>query len=113
RDVAELIRPPRRVKPSMATAQIMKVVGGDGVVRDWDPNATPYMVEPLDCMGSRLYDAVIFAGPARTGKTNALVDGYVAYKIECDPGDGLIIQISEEKAREYSKKRIDRMLQHS
>ncbi|MDI5886231.1 phage terminase large subunit family protein, partial [Cobetia amphilecti] len=62
---------------------------------------------------SRLYDAVIFVGPARTGKTNALVDGYVAYKIECDPGDGLIVQISEEKAREFSKKRIDRMLVNS
>lgn len=113
RDVAELIRPPRRVRPSQAAAESMKVVGGDGAIRDWSPDATPYMVEPLDCMGSRLYDAVIFAGPARTGKTNALVDGFVAYKIDCDPGDGLIVQISEEKAREFSKKRIDRMLVNS
>ena len=78
RDVAELIRPPRRIRASQAAAERMKVVGGDGTVRDWSADATPYMVEPLDCMGSRLYDAVIFAGPARTGKTNALVDGYVA-----------------------------------
>lgn len=113
RDVAELIRPPRRIPPSEAAAKYMKVVAGDGTIRDWSPRATPYMVEPLDCMGRRLYDAVIFVGPARTGKTQALVDGYVAYKIECDLGDGLIIQISEEKAREFSKKRIDRMLLHS
>ncbi|WP_136247944.1 phage terminase large subunit family protein [Halomonas borealis] len=113
RDVAELIRPPRRIRASQAAAERMKVVGGDGTVRDWSPEATPYMVEPLDCMGSRRYDAVIFVGPARTGKTNALVDGFVAYKIDCDPGDGLIVQISEDKAREFSKKRIDRMLQHS
>ncbi|SHK53561.1 phage terminase large subunit family protein [Halomonas caseinilytica] len=113
RDVAELIRPPRRIRASQAAGEVMKVVGGDGTVRDWNADATPYMVEPLDCMGSRRYDAVIFVGPARTGKTNALVDGYVAYKIDCDPGDGLIIQISEDKAREFSKKRIDRMLQHS
>lgn len=112
-DVAELIRPPRRVKPSEAAAEFMRVVGGDGTIRNWSPEATPYMVEPLDCMGGRRYDAVIFAGPARTGKTNALVDGYVAYQVECDPADGLIIQISEEKAREFSKKRIDRMLTHS
>lgn len=113
RDVAELIRPPRRIRASQAAAEVMKVVGGDGTVRDWSPDATPYMVEPLDCMASRRYDAVIFVGPARTGKTNALVDGYIAYKIECDPGDGLIAQISEDKAREFSKKRIYRMLQHS
>ncbi|MDL4861437.1 phage terminase large subunit family protein [Halomonas elongata] len=113
RDVAELVRPPRRIRASQSAAEVMKVVGGDGTVRDWSPDATPYMVEPLDCMGSRRYDAVIFVAPARTGKTNSLVDGYVAYKIDCDPGDGLIIQISEDKAREFSKKRIDRMLQHS
>ncbi|CAH1044548.1 phage terminase large subunit family protein [Halomonas sp. TD01] len=113
RDVAELIRPPRRIRASQAAAEKMKVVDGAGTVMDWSPEATPYMVEPLDCMGSRLYDAVIFVGPARTGKTNALIDGYVAYKISCDPGDGLIVQISEEKAREFSKKRIDRMLQNS
>lgn len=113
RDVAELIRPPRRIRASEAAAESMKVVGGDGTIRDWSPDATPYMAEPLDCMGSRLYDAVIFAGPARTGKTNALVDGFIAYKVDCDPGDGLIVQISEEKAREFSKKRIGRMLQNS
>lgn len=113
KDVAELIRPPRRIKPSEAAAEHMKVVGGDGTIRDWSPDATPYMVEPLNCMGGRKYDAVIFVGPARTGKTQALVDGYVAYEVECDPSDGLIVQISEEKAREYSKKRIDRMLNQS
>lgn len=113
RDVAELIRPPRRIRASQAAAEVMKVVGGDGTVRDWAPDATPYMVEPLDCMASRRYDAVVFIGPARTGKTNALVDGFVSYKIECDPGDGVIVQISEDKAREFSKKRIGRMLHNS
>ena len=113
RDVAELIRPPRRIRASQAAVERMKVVSGNGAVRDWSPDTTPYMVEPLDCMGLRKYDAVIFVGPARTGKTNALVEGFVAYKIDCDPGDGLIIHISEDKAREFSKKRIDRMLTHS
>lgn len=112
-DVAELIRPPRRIKPSEAVARVMKMVNGDGTIQDWSPAGAPYIVEPLDCMGGRSYDAVIFAGPARTGKTQALLDGYIAYKVDCDPADGLIIQISEEKAREYSKKRIDRMLNYS
>jgi len=113
RDVAELIRPPRRIKPSEAAAKYMKMVNGDGTVQDWSADGAPYIREPLDCMGGRKYDSVIFVGPARTGKTQALLDGYIAYKIECDPADGLVIQISEEKAREYSKKRIDRMLSYS
>lgn len=112
-DVAELLRPPRRILPSIAAAENMMVVGGDGTNRPWSPETTPYIITPMDCMGSRAYDAVIFVGPARTGKTNALIDGYIAYKLMCDPADGLIVQISEEKAREFSKKRIGRMLDHS
>jgi len=71
------------------------------------------MVEPMDCMGCRTYDSVIFVGPSRSGKTLGLVDGYLCYKILNDPGDGLITQITEEKAREYSKKRLDRMFSAS
>lgn len=108
RDIATLLRPPRRVRVSDAVAESMYVVHGNGTKSLWDPTAAPYMIEPMDCLGSRLYDAVIFVGPARTGKTIGLIDGFVTYKIINDPGDGLIVQISEEKAREYSKKRLER-----
>ncbi|HAX7827433.1 TPA: phage terminase large subunit family protein, partial [Escherichia coli] len=57
---------------------------------------------------SREYDAVIFVGPARTGKTIGLIDGWVIYNVICDPADMLIIQMTEEKAREHSKKRLAR-----
>ncbi|WP_137592284.1 phage terminase large subunit family protein, partial [Escherichia coli] len=53
-------------------------------------------------------DAVIFVGPARTGKTIGLIDGWVIYNVICDPADMLIIQMTEEKAREHSKKRLAR-----
>jgi phage terminase large subunit GpA-like protein len=108
RDIAALVRPPRRIRVSESVANSMYVVHGNGTKTLWSANKTPYMIEPMDCMGSRLYDSVIFAGPARTGKTLGLLDGYVAYKILNDPGDGLVTQITEQKAREYSKKRLDR-----
>lgn len=111
--VAELLRPPRRVRVSTAAAEKMMVVDGGGKVFPFQPALTPYMIRPMDCLASRQYDAVVFVGPARSGKTNALIDGWVAYVISSDPGDMLIVQISEEKAREYSKKRIDRMLRNS
>lgn len=113
RDIAALLRPPRRVRVSESVAESMYVVSGNGTKSLWRPDTAPYMIEPMDCLGSRLYDAVIFAGPARTGKTIALIDGFTAYKIINDPGDGLIVQISEEKAAEYSKKRITRMMEGS
>lgn len=106
RDIAELLRPPRRVRVSESAAESMFVVSGNGTKSKWDPAAAPYIIEPMDCLSSRLYDAVIFVGPARTGKTIGLIDGFVFYKVINDPGDGLIVQISEEKSREFSKKRL-------
>jgi phage terminase large subunit GpA-like protein len=112
-EVAELIKPPRRVQVSDAAEESMMVVDGGGKISPFRKDLTPYMNKPMDCLSSRVYDAVIFVGPARSGKTNCLLDGWVAYVITCDPGDMLIVQISEDKSREYSKKRIDRMLRNS
>jgi len=108
RDIATLLRPPRRVKVSQAASESLYVVSGNGTKSKWNPAAAPYMIKPMDCLSSRRYDAVIFVGPARTGKTIALLDGFVFYKVINDPGDGLIVQISEEKAGEFSKKRLKR-----
>ncbi|WP_303719967.1 phage terminase large subunit family protein, partial [Pseudomonas aeruginosa] len=62
----------------------------------------------MNCLAMREYDAVVFVGPARTGKTIGLVDGWVVYNIVCDPSDMLVVQMTEEKAREHSKKRLAR-----
>lgn len=113
REVARLMKPPRRIKVSDAVAENMMVVDGGGKIDRFRKDLTPYMNRPMDCLASRMYDAVVFVGPARSGKTNCLLDGWVAYVVSCDPGDMLIVQISEDKAREYSKKRIDRMLRNS
>ena len=46
-----------------------------------------------------------FVGPARTGKTIGLIDGWVVYNVVCDPSDMLIIQMTEEK-RVNTQKRL-------
>lgn len=67
----------------------------------------------MNCTASREYDAVIFVGPARTGKTIGLIDGWIVYTIVCDPSDMLVVQMTEDKAREHSKKRLDRTFRSS
>ena len=108
REVTELIRAPRRMKISEAVAQYMRVPQGAGNSVPWDPEKAPYIIEPMDCLNRREYDAVIFVGPARTGKTIALLDGWMCYVVKCDPADMLITQLTQDKANEHSKKRIDR-----
>ncbi|WP_353251296.1 terminase gpA endonuclease subunit [Salinisphaera sp. T31B1] len=101
------------MRVSEAAAQYLHVVDGSGNVRLWSPSMTPYMIEPMDCLASRRYDAVIFVGPSRSGKSMALVDGWQCYCRTCDPGDMMIVHISETKANEYSKIRLDRQLRNS
>lgn len=108
RDVSGILRAPRRMQVADAVSAYMRVPMGAGNSVPWDPNLTPYIIEPMNCLASREYDAVVFVGPARTGKTIGLIDGWIVYNIVCDPADMLVIQVSEEKAREHSKKRLDR-----
>ncbi|MEC6437557.1 terminase gpA endonuclease subunit [Escherichia coli] len=105
---AGILRAPRRMLVADAVAQYMRVPMGAGNSVPWDPLVAPYVIEPMNCLASREYDAVIFVGPARTGKTIGLIDGWVIYNVICDPADMLIIQMTEEKAREHSKKRLAR-----
>ncbi|HCN5289381.1 TPA: phage terminase large subunit family protein [Escherichia coli] len=107
-DSGYILRAPRRMWVADAVAQYMRVPMGAGNSVPWDPLVAPYVIEPMNCLASREYDAVIFVGPARTGKTIGLIDGWVIYNVICDPADMLIIQMTEEKAREHSKKRLAR-----
>lgn len=107
-DTAMLIEAPRRVPVAEAVAKYMRVPMSGGNSVPWDPMVAPYVMEPMNCLSSRDYDAVIFVGPARTGKTIGLIDGWVVYNIVCDPSDMLIVQMTQDKAQEHSKKRLAR-----
>ncbi|EMH0680430.1 phage terminase large subunit family protein [Klebsiella aerogenes] len=107
-DSAGILFAPSRMPVADAVREYMRVPLGAGNSVPWDPLVAPYIIEPMNCLSSREYDAVVFVGPARTGKTIGLVDGWVVYNIVCDPCDMLVVQMTEEKAREHSKKRLAR-----
>ncbi|WP_141031417.1 terminase gpA endonuclease subunit, partial [Salmonella enterica] len=113
REVAEYLRPPRRMPVAEGIKQFMFVPRGANTAVPWDDTLTPYMNEAINTLSKREYDAVIFAGPARTGKTLGLIDGWIVYGIVCDPADMLVVQMTETKAREHSKTRLARTFHHS
>jgi phage terminase large subunit GpA-like protein len=79
----------------------------------WNPDETPYMVEPMNTLASRLHEAEVFVGPARTGKTLGLLLGWMAHTVVNDPGDMLFIQMTQDKAREFSKTDVRRAIDNS
>lgn len=105
--------PPKRVSISQGASENLVIKQTGGPAMNWSPDETPYMREPMDMLASRRHESVCFVGPARTGKTGGLVLGFMAHAIVNDPGDMLIITMSQDKARELSKTDIDRALRHS
>lgn len=113
RSASEAFRPPRRVTVPEAAASNLKIVQPGGYTGPWSAAETPYMVEPMEMLSSRRHEAVVFVGPARSGKTMGLLDAWFTYAVTCDPGDMLIIQMTQDRARDYSKTRVDRAIRHS
>lgn len=107
------LRPPKRVTVAEGAAQALVINQPGGYVGPWSADETPYMVEPMNMLASRTHEAVCFVGPARTGKTMGLLDAWVGHCVVNDPGDFLVVQMTQDKAREFSKTRIDRAIRHS
>lgn len=107
RDVLSLIKPPDRTPLSRSAKDLLRV-DQSGTMVPWDDSLTGYMREPMDCLKSRKYDAVIYAGPARTGKTVGMVDGWIMDIIARNPADTMIVQMTQDKAAEFRKKRLQR-----
>lgn len=105
---SELIRPPRRMRPSEAAALYLRTEKGA-----WDPNLTPEMIEPLDLLASREYTGIVFVGPARSGKTMSLLLAGISYVVTCAPGDMLVVHMSQDTARDFSRTDLDRAIRHS
>jgi phage terminase large subunit GpA-like protein len=112
-DVAEILRPSNKRTVVEACKSSLKVSSPGGYSGPWSEELTPYMVEAMNCLKSREYEAVIFVAPARTGKTEGLLDGWCCSTVIDDPGDMMIVQPSKDAARDYSIRRISRMLRNS
>ena len=81
--------------------------------RKWDREETPYMVEPQDALTRRDISAVIFCGPSQSGKTESLVLNWVTYSVIMDPMDMIIYNPTQQAARDFAMRRMDRLNQNS
>jgi len=108
-DVADkMLRPPERLTVSQAAEKYRYLNNPGSYIGPWKNEKTPYIVEPMDVLGSREYRECIFVGPSQSGKTEILIN-HLAFTIVCDPADYLIVQMSQGQARDFSMRRIDRL----
>lgn len=107
------LRPPQRMTVTQGASNALILKRPGDAATPWSVDDTPYMSEPLDMLASRAHQAVCFVGPAQSGKTAALGEGWLSHVVTNDPGDMLMVQMTEAKAREYSKQRVYRALENS
>lgn len=70
-------------------------------VGKWKNSFAPYLTEIMDSCGSTQYDAVIFAGPARCGKSDIFFN-YLTHIQKTDPSDFLLVHMTKTTARDWS-----------
>ena len=105
---AEALLPTTEEPPCEVAAHTLKTEKGD-----WNPNLVPYCHEPLNYLAGRDYRGIVFVGPARTGKTMGLILGGISYIITTSPADAIVIQMSKDAARDFSRMDLDRAIRHS
>ena len=87
----EALKPPTRMRVSEGVAANLIIQQPGAPKTPWTASETPYMVHPTDALASRKHEAVVFVGPARTGKTAALLLGWMSHAVVNDLGDMLYI----------------------
>lgn len=107
------LEPPSRISVSAGAARALVIRRPGGGNGPWNPAETPYMIKPMDCLAMRRLAAVCFVGPSQSGKTMGLLDAWLAHVLCHDPGDMLMVQMTEVKANEYVKQRLNRALRYS
>lgn len=113
RDIASAFLPPIPRRVSESAADFVKIAMPGGYTGPWNPTLTPYLVAPMDALVSRQHEAVIFVGPAQSGKTEALILGFIGHVVTACPADMLIVEKSFDAARDFSRRRVDRLIRYS
>lgn len=102
RSTAEAIRPPERLTVSEAAEKYRKLNNPGHYVGDWDNSMAPYLTEIMDEMNSLDYTGLIFAGPARCGKSDIFFNWLTHISI-CDPSDTMLVHMTQSTARDWSQ----------
>lgn len=111
--MVETIRAPERISVSRAALKYRYINQPGAYTGPWTNSETPYMVEPMDMFLSRSKIAMAIMMSAQTGKTDAMILNTTLYTTVVDPMDMLIFNPSRDLSRDFSMRRIDRLIRDS
>ncbi|ASD51934.1 terminase large subunit [Pseudomonas phage PspYZU01] len=106
------VRQPERLTVAEAAEKYRELNNVGSYVGMWDNTIAPYLVEPMEVLTSTDYLGMVFAGPARTGKSDMFFN-WLGHTAICDPADMLMIHMTMNVARDWSAKDLRRVFRHS
>lgn len=109
---SEAVRPSERLTVSQAAEKYRYLDNPGSYIGYWDNNFAPYLVEPMDVLTSLDYTAMILAGPARCGKSD-IAFNWLTYSVICDPADMMMVSMTQNTARDWSKGDLRKVFRHS
>lgn len=114
RRAAEVLLPPNRMLVSEAAEKYRYLHNpGGGYSGPYRNDKVPYGRGPQDVLTSRDFEGMILASSAQSAKTEITLLNWVSYSVCCDPADMLLVEKTDKDARDFSKRRLDRMIDHS
>jgi phage terminase large subunit GpA-like protein len=105
--------PPHRMTVSEWAEEFREVNQPGAYVGPYYNSTTPYMEEPADELTNPAYKGEIFVGSAQTGKTDGLIVNWTGYGAHIDGQDMMIVCQSFTAARDFSMRRIDRLIRYT
>lgn len=112
RAAASLVRPPERLTVAEAAEKYRKINNPGSYVGPWDNDFAPYLVEPMEVLTSLEYQGMIFVGPVRSGKSDMFFN-WLAHTAICDPADMMVVHMTQNTARDWSKGDLQKVFRHS
>jgi phage terminase large subunit GpA-like protein len=112
-DCASIFEPPERLTVADAAEKYVVLHNPPAYIGPYKNDETPYMREPMDMAISRDHNGLIFVSSAQSAKTQGLILNTLAYTIKCNPIDVILYNPSQAAARDFSKRRVDRLHRHS
>lgn len=106
------VRPPERITIAESAERFRYINNPASYVGPWDNDVAPYLIEPMNVLSSLDYTGMVFAGPARCGKSD-LFFNWLGDTATRDPADMMIIHMTKDVSRDWSKADLQRFFRHS
>lgn len=108
-EAAGSVRPPQRMSVAEYAQKHRYLPGGSGRGDRWRNEKTPYLVEPMEWLTSRMYQTIAIPGPGQVGKT-VVPENWLLQSVALDPAPFLWYMQSDDSLEAYVKARINPMI---